>query len=161
MEREFASKGVAGTGLGLGIAGTALGLLNGNGLGSIFGGNGGGCCSENTPVNRYELDMAIISSAKDSKIALLEANIFTDQKLNDLRNYTDGRFIRQDSINLEQAVYNATNTGAISCLKGQVDMLQSLTKVIVPNSSICPGWGEVCVSIVPCDTAVAVAKANK
>lgn len=38
---EFASKGVAGTGLGLGIAGTALGLLNnncGNGLlGGIFG----------------------------------------------------------------------------------------------------------------------------
>ena len=28
---EFASKGVAGTGLGLGIAGTALGLLNGGG----------------------------------------------------------------------------------------------------------------------------------
>ena len=26
---EFASKGVAGAGLGLGIAGTALGLLNG------------------------------------------------------------------------------------------------------------------------------------
>jgi hypothetical protein len=32
---EFASKGVAGSGLGLGIAGTALGLLNN-------GGNGGG-----------------------------------------------------------------------------------------------------------------------
>lgn len=45
---EFASKGVAGTGLGLGIAGTALGLLNnnngfgnGNGLlGGLFGNNG-------------------------------------------------------------------------------------------------------------------------
>lgn len=41
---EFASKGVAGTGLGLGIAGTALGVLagnnNGNGLlGGLFGGN--------------------------------------------------------------------------------------------------------------------------
>lgn len=40
---EFASKGVAGSGLGLGIAGTALGLLNnggnGNGLlGGLFGG---------------------------------------------------------------------------------------------------------------------------
>lgn len=37
---EFASKGVAGTGLGLGIAGTTLGLLNnGGGLGGLFGGN--------------------------------------------------------------------------------------------------------------------------
>lgn len=38
---DFASKGVAGSGLGLGIAGTALGLLNngGNGLlGDLLGG---------------------------------------------------------------------------------------------------------------------------
>lgn len=53
---EFASKGVAGAGLGLGIAGTALGLMNGGfGLlgGCNSGWNWGGCCSENTPVNRY------------------------------------------------------------------------------------------------------------
>ena len=38
MENKYASKGVAGAGLGLGIAGTALGLLmNGNGLGGILG----------------------------------------------------------------------------------------------------------------------------
>lgn len=35
-KKEYASKGVAGAGLGLGIAGTALGLLNG-GLGNLFG----------------------------------------------------------------------------------------------------------------------------
>lgn len=42
---EFASKGVAGSGLGLGIAGTALGLLNanGNGGGLLGGLLGGGC----------------------------------------------------------------------------------------------------------------------
>ena len=38
---EFASKGVAGTGLGLGIAGTALGVLNG-GL-SMLSGTSGSC----------------------------------------------------------------------------------------------------------------------
>lgn len=45
---EFASKGVAGTGLGLGIAGTALSLLNnGNGgvLGGLLGGGEYGVCS--------------------------------------------------------------------------------------------------------------------
>ena len=47
---EFASKGVAGAGLGLGIAGTALGLLNGGaGLLNLHSGIAGGCCSENTP----------------------------------------------------------------------------------------------------------------
>lgn len=45
-QKEYASKGVAGTGLGFGIAGTALGLLNGNGcgggiLGNLLGGNCG------------------------------------------------------------------------------------------------------------------------
>lgn len=35
---EFASKGVAGSGLGLGIAGTALGLLNNGGNGGVLGG---------------------------------------------------------------------------------------------------------------------------
>jgi hypothetical protein len=34
--KEYASKGVAGAGLGLGIAGTALALLNNNGCG-LFG----------------------------------------------------------------------------------------------------------------------------
>lgn len=38
---EFASKGVAGTGLGLGIAGTALGLLNGGNNNNCCGNNGG------------------------------------------------------------------------------------------------------------------------
>lgn len=35
---EFASKGVAGSGLGLGIAGTALGLLNNGNNGGALGG---------------------------------------------------------------------------------------------------------------------------
>lgn len=39
---EFASKGVAGSGLGLGIAGTALGLLNNGGNGGLLGGLLGG-----------------------------------------------------------------------------------------------------------------------
>lgn len=45
MSVEYASKGVAGTGLGLGIAGTALGVLasNNNGNGLLGGLLGGGC----------------------------------------------------------------------------------------------------------------------
>ena len=56
MEMNFASRGVANAGLTTGIIGTALGALNG-GLfnGGLF--NGGTVCHENTPVNRYELDL--------------------------------------------------------------------------------------------------------
>lgn len=45
-EKEYASKGVAGTALGLGIAGTALWLLNNNG-GGLFG---GGNCHNSNPM---------------------------------------------------------------------------------------------------------------
>ena len=53
-EKEYASKGVAGSGLGLGIAGTALGLMalwgRGNGFG--FGGYNAGM-PENVNINTY------------------------------------------------------------------------------------------------------------
>ena len=91
---EYASKGVAGSGLGLGIAGTALGLLNGNGLGGLFGGWNGGCvapanaaCSENVLVNRYEAGLQAAIAAKDSQIALRDANTYNDQKLLEVYKY--------------------------------------------------------------------------
>nr|DAG31418.1 MAG TPA: hypothetical protein [Caudoviricetes sp.]DAT88370.1 MAG TPA: hypothetical protein [Caudoviricetes sp.]DAV99903.1 MAG TPA: hypothetical protein [Caudoviricetes sp.] len=63
---EFASKGIAGTGLGLGIAGTALSLLNGNGggLGGILGGN----------------NCASVIAEKDAKIAELTAQKYSDNQ---------------------------------------------------------------------------------
>jgi hypothetical protein len=146
---EFASKGVAGSGLGLGIAGTALGLLNG-GLGNLLGGgwnNNGMCgCSDNMAVNRYELNMQTELAAKDGKIALLESNIYTDQKLNDLRNYVDRRINHVEDAISAQAVYNATNTATINCIQGQVAQLFGLTKLVVPNTSVCPGWGNVTIT---------------
>jgi hypothetical protein len=54
-KKEYASKGIAGTALGLGIAGTALGLgawLSG-GSRSVFGSLGGGNMPENVNINAY------------------------------------------------------------------------------------------------------------
>lgn len=157
---EFASKGVAGSGLGLGIAGTALGLLNG--LGGMAGlaanaagcNSCGGCCSENTPVSRYEMNQAQTIAAKDAEIGLLKADKYTDQKLSEVTAYLVGQIkdlsneVRankdeQAGVNMQQAVYNATNTAAISCLQNQAAALQGLTKLVIPNSSVCPGWGAV------------------
>lgn len=44
------------------------------------------------------------------------------------------------------------NTAALNCMQGQIAQLMSLTKVVVPNSSICPGWGDVTVSVTPTTT---------
>ncbi len=88
---EFASKGVAGTGLGLGIAGTALGLL-GNGLGNILGGWGcNNVCGDNMPINRYELDQSGKISKLESEVALRDANIYNDQKLLEVYKYFDSQ----------------------------------------------------------------------
>lgn len=153
---EFASKGVAGAGLGLGAAGTALGLLNG-GLGNLFGGWGNNCCSESQPANRYELDMAQSLANKDMEIAYWRGQDETNKKISDAYAKLEGqikglaREVRcnkdeQTGINMQQAVYNGTNTAAIGCIQSQIAQLYSLTKLVVPNSAVCPGWGEVTIT---------------
>lgn len=145
---EYASKGVAGSGLGLGIAGTALGLLNTNGgglLGGLFGGNAY-ACSENMPVNRFELEQQKRISDLEAQVALRDASIYTDGKLNDLRNYVDGKFAVVNDKLCAQAVHNATSDSVLGCMQGQIAQLYSLTKLVVPNTSVCPGWGNVTIT---------------
>ena len=152
-ENRYASKGVAGAGLGLGIAGTALGVLAGglNGTG-LFNGNGCGGCSEDHYVNRYELGLQQELAAKDSKIGLLESNIYTDSKIADVYERLNTKIGVLEGQICQQNVYNATNTAALTCLQGQVAQLLSLTKIVVPNTSVCPGWGDVTVSVTPAAT---------
>jgi hypothetical protein len=89
---EFASKGVGTAGLTTGIIGTGLGVLNG-GLGGLLGGWGSNnmCCSENTPVNRYELNQSGTIAKLESDVALRDANIYNDQKLLEVYKYFDGQ----------------------------------------------------------------------
>ena len=154
VEKEYGSKGVAGAGLGLGIAGTALGLLNGNGLGGILGGNawGAGMCHENMPVNRYEASQSARIAELETEVKLRDANAYTLGEINKVRDYVDRRFERVECSINQQAVYNATNNAALNCIQGQVAQLYGLTKLVVPNGSICPGWGDVTVSITPTTT---------
>lgn len=145
----------------LGIVGTVLGGTalagGGNGiLGNLFGGNT--CaCGDNMPVNRYELNLTNELAAKDAKIGLLESNIYTDSKITDTYAALNGQInalaaeVRankdaQTAVNMNQAVYNGTNTAAIGCIQNQIAQLFSLTKLVVPNASVCPGWGSVTIT---------------
>jgi hypothetical protein len=149
---EFASKGVAGSGLGLGIAGTALGVLNG-GLGNLLGGMSNCNCSENHYINRYELEMENKIVNKDTEIALLKSNIYTDQKIAEVYERLNTKVSGVEAAVNTQAVVNAAMTGTINCMQGQIAQLQGLTKLVVPNSSVCPGWGNV--TITPAATTAA------
>lgn len=155
-ENKYASKNVAGAGLGLGIAGTALGLLAG-GLGGVGLGNvpataaavqtATSACAEDHYVNRYEAEQAARIANLETEVKLRDANTYTDQKLLELYKYTDGRLRDVEAQICQQNVYNATNTATLNCMAGQIAQLQSLTKIVIPNGSVCPGWGEATVTV--------------
>lgn len=155
-EINYASRGVGNAGLTTGIIGTALGVLNNGGLGNILGSwgnyNATGCCHENMPVNRYELGQESKISELQSQIALRDANTYNDQKLLELYKYMDAKFTAVEKELCDQKVYNATNIATVNCIAGQVNQLYSLTKLVIPNTAICPGWGAVTVTTTPATT---------
>lgn len=136
--KEYASKGVAGTGLGFGIAGTALSLLQGGGLGGLLGGGWGGCggcgCGGNAAL-AGGMGLAALAE-KDAKIAQLSAELDTDRKL----------IAVWDNLNTKR---EATDL-KVATLEAKCDTMQyvlgTITKVVVPNTSVCPGWGAVTVA---------------
>lgn len=137
MENRYASKGVGGTALGIAIGALGLEAVRG-GLGGILGGSN--CCNEDHTVNRYELSLQQELAAKNSRISLLESNIYVDSKIADVYERLNGKISSVEAAVNAQAVYNATNTATINCINGQVAQLMSLTKMVIPNDSICPGW---------------------
>ena len=145
MEVERSNtRGIAGAGLGLGIAGTALGLLNG-GVPNILGGWGNGCvntaaavCSESQLVNRYEATQAARIAELETEVKLRDANTFTMGEIGKLRDYVEAKFDAVNAQMCQQAVINSQLTANISCMQGQIAVLNGLTKTVIPVASICP-----------------------
>lgn len=153
---EFTTRAQGNLNTVLGAVGTAGALMPGL-FNGILGGGAAATCSENMPVSRYELTMAQALSAKDGEIALLKADKYTDEKIVEAYKDLQGQISalagevrsnrdEQQGINLQQAVYNGTNTATISCIQQSIAQLQSLTKMVVPNTSVCPGWGNVTIT---------------
>ena len=92
------------------------------------------------PINRYEATQQARIAELETEVKLRDANTFTMGEMNNLRNYVDNRINRIEHELCDQKVYNATNTAAIGCIQGQIAELMSLSKRVIPNESICPGW---------------------
>lgn len=141
---EFASKGVAGAGLGTGIAGLTLGVLNG--AGGLL--NGLGCGNRNTYgcneglVSLYQSE---IMARKDSEIAFYRAKSYSDETGLEMYKYIDSRLRsleeRIHTNEVQQVAFNSTTTAALTALQGQTATIQGLlatiTKTAVPESVIC------------------------
>lgn len=120
---NYASKGLAGTALGFGIGGTAMSLLSGcNGglLGNLF--NNGGCNAQ--------------VSALQAQVAKLESEKYADRNTIDLFRYQDGK---NECMSQRIATLEAT-------VKQLGSFLGQITKVVVPNTAVCPGWGDVTIT---------------
>ena len=150
MENELRSvRGLAGTGLGLGAGALGVSLLNGN-LGNIFGGCG---CNGNAGYySRYDAEKDARIANLETEVKLRDANTYTDQKLLEVYSFVNRKFDCIEHELADQRVYNAVNTTTIGCIKNDVAELMALTKRVVPNGSICPGWGDVTVSVTPAPT---------
>ena len=130
VERNFASKGVAGAGLGLGIAGTALGLLGNGGIPGLFGGWGNngwnvGVCSDNIPVSRYELGQESKIAELQSQVALRDANTYNDQKALELYKYIDGQLREVRETLCSQAVHNQKTEDSFALARQDIAAVES------------------------------------
>ncbi|MCQ2183644.1 MAG: hypothetical protein MJY89_09650 [Bacteroidales bacterium] len=152
------SSSTAKAGLGLGIAGTALALMQNGGLGPLFGGG------------NQQTTLAL--AQKDSEIALLKAGQETDKKLVEVYNALfrndkemnakiagiDGRVLALETAAplkeqiVDQKIARVADTMTCCCnaANAAIDNLKAtlagITKTVVPNSSVCPGWGPVTIA---------------
>jgi hypothetical protein len=108
-------------------------------------------------VDRYTMEQEKTIAQKDSEIAYWRGQDKTNEKIsaayanlesqiNALASEVRCNRNAQCEVNTQQAVYNGTNAATIACIQGQVATLMGLTKTVVPNSSVCPGWGNVTIT---------------
>lgn len=139
---DFASKGVAGSGLGLGIAGTALGLLNNNGnlLGGLLG-NGNynqqqekilELTTENTYLKSSQYTDTALSGIRVDIARLMEENKCFGKQLELREQIMEGKIA---------SVAQSANSGisqlqcAINCLQQTVSGISS---TYVPAGKVTP-----------------------
>lgn len=161
---DYASKGVAGTGLGLGIAGTALSLLNNNG-GNVLGGLLGGgsnrmseLLAENSMLKSenysdkvakevYAQTVADNNALKDEMYKFIKP--ISDQVV---QNQVDSAVLKAQ-IEKDKEIAKLQMENCCCQLNSKIDMVAStsacgiaqlnnivsnITKTIVPISSVCP-----------------------
>lgn len=115
-KKEYASKGLAGTALGIGIGGLALALLNGNGRG-VFGSLGGGNMPENVNINAYGANS---SSNQPTALQVMEKECADEVKL-----LTDMFGLKLDTANKFYAMRETDIAEKFGLYKSQVDAINA------------------------------------
>ena len=139
--KNVASQAVGGTALGLAIPGTLAFLNQVGGIGGFFGGGNAQMvqCNDTRTI-----------SALESEIAKLKSERYTDNVGTEVYAEINKKYIELAqfiaALDKQNAVAEAVNAERIGCLTNRVSALEALTKLVVPNSSVCPGWGNVTIT---------------
>lgn len=153
---EYASNAKGNLGVTLGAIGTGLGALSGTGvLGGMMGNHAANYVTKDEAKLMYDM------AAKDSEIALLKADAEAEKKMievykqtrseiKELSDKVENNRRDQDLWNASQSVANAQMSAAIAANTNSIAALQNccnqITKIVIPNTSVCPGWGAVTVT---------------
>lgn len=123
------------------------------GLGGLNAGcQGGGYVTEETfemqtKLAEAEKDNAILSADLASEKKMVEVYNASTDKINSVREELSGRILdleRQVASNAAaQGVINCGVQSSIAVANSQIAQLMGLTMLKIPNTSVCPGWGEV------------------
>ena len=148
---DYASKGVAGAGLGLGIAGTALSVLNSNGCGNgILGGLFGNNCAGRAG---FGAELQYVSSLQ-AENAMLKSENYSDKVAKEVYQQTriDNAALKAEMKELmdlrEQIVFGKINEVAtvtkcnldqVNCsITALANTVSGITKTVIPTTAICP-----------------------
>ena len=150
IKTDSGTQSVASNGLGVwGAVGGGLGTLAL--ANQLLGGNGGilGLGANNNCQCGQNQDTRLIS-ALESKIAKLESEKYTDGVGTSVYAEINKKYIELAqfiaALDKQNAVFEAINSERITCLTNRVSALEGLTKIVVPNTSVCPGWGNVTIT---------------
>ena len=117
-KKEYASKGLAGTALGIGIGGLALALLNGSGR-SVFGSLGGNNMPENVNINAYGYGMSG-NANQPTALQVMEKECADEVKL-----LTDMFGLKLDTANKFYAMRETDIAEKFSMYKGGVEAINA------------------------------------
>lgn len=144
-EKSVASAGVGGSALGLSIGALSLAALqgnNGNGiLGNLFGNNG-----NNQQVSALMAELAKEKSERYTDQVGTEVYKQFAKEREQTQAQISALFAAIAQMDKTVSVNEAVTSEKLTCLSGKVNNIYDVFKLIVPNSSVCPGWGNVTIT---------------
>lgn len=138
--------GIIGTVLG-GVAVAAQGVLGAGGAAAPRTATGTG--SDTVSKETFDLALRLSNSERDN--AILTAELNTEKKMVEVYNALNDKInsvvADQSAVNSAQAVTNCAVTSQLAVMQNNLAQVMGLTKLVVPNGSICPGWGDATVTV--------------